>query len=296
MDEPHVVSAFPSQWLLTASLKRSSKCETTRWHGLESGISQTQKHFMLYYCSSFSAAWRYDISCIHYMSSHAASSLKTVNCMWIHVNTYLSVLAHFNILKPIWCSNQNTVLQHSGAKMINKASLIEKSTTHHESRDKFREVHHPAHRQALFHEVVGSPSMVPGWLQSDQPNKLPKEPNYHLLGWVGVEAKSKWQLPPASWAKMAQQAGVTTNHPNFKQLVTQSKSCFLRLTRQVQRSPPPSPQTSAFSRGGWKSKYGTRLAPVRPTKQTSKGAQLPPHCKRAPLHFAQVIGPSALKE
>ena len=31
---------------------------------------------------------------------------------------------------------------------------------------------------------------------------------------------------------MAQQAGVTTNHPNFKQLVTQSKSCFLRLTKK----------------------------------------------------------------
>lgn len=86
------------------------------------------------YCSSFSAAWRYDISCIHYMSSHAASSLNTVHCMWVHVNAYLSVLAHFNILKPFCCSNQNLVLQNSGAKKINSSSLIEKSTTHHETR------------------------------------------------------------------------------------------------------------------------------------------------------------------
>ena len=32
--------------------------------------------------------------------------------------------------------------------------------------------------------------MVPGWLNQTNQTRLPKEPNYHLLGWVGVEAKT----------------------------------------------------------------------------------------------------------
>ena len=80
------------------------------------------------------------------------------------------------LLEPKWPSRRES------PPTIQTSNNLSLSQSHAslDLQDKFREVHHPAHRQALFHEVVGSPSMVPGWLQSDQPNKLPKEPNYHL--------------------------------------------------------------------------------------------------------------------